>query len=70
VQQPFEFGYQSVKHMAALARGDRSQLPGDGLIFIPYRIIMKEAGPARDGEPKREAVAEFRTQLQQLLGGK
>jgi ribose transport system substrate-binding protein len=70
VQQPYQFGYQSVKHLAALARGDRSQLPENGLIFIPYRIIAREAGPGPEGEPKREAVAEFRTELQRLLGGK
>ena len=70
VQQPYQFGYQSVRLMAAIARGDKSELPEDGKIYIPYRIIMKSAGPAKDGEPKREAVADFRAELQRLLGGK
>jgi ribose transport system substrate-binding protein len=70
VQQPYQFGYQSVRLMATLARGQKPNIPAGGKIYIPYRIIMKSAGEAKNGEPKREAVAEFRTELQQLLGGK
>jgi ribose transport system substrate-binding protein len=68
VQQPYQFGYKSVKLMAALARGDRSTLPPNGIEFVPYRIITKKAGPEKDGEPKREAAAEFTAELKKLLG--
>lgn len=67
VQQPFEFGYKAVKLMAALARGDRSTLPPKGIEYVPYRIITKAAGPAKDGEPKREPAAEFTAELKKLL---
>lgn len=39
VQQPFEFGYRSVKLLVELARGDRSGIPPDKQIFIPSRSI-------------------------------
>lgn len=42
VQNPYEFGYQSVKLLAALARGDRSGLPKDGIMHIPHRIVTRE----------------------------
>jgi ribose transport system substrate-binding protein len=69
VQQPYQFGYQSVKLMAALARGDRSKVPADGVLHIPYRIVTKEARDAIDkDEPKCEPVAEFTAELKKLLG--
>jgi ribose transport system substrate-binding protein len=42
VQQPFEFGYQSVRVLAALARGDRSVVPEGGVLDIPVQIIRKD----------------------------
>jgi ribose transport system substrate-binding protein len=42
VQQPFEFGYQAVKILAALARGDRSGIPLGGIIYIPHREITRD----------------------------
>jgi ribose transport system substrate-binding protein len=41
VQQPFEFGYQSIRLLASLARGDRSVLPQNGVLYVPHRIIDK-----------------------------
>jgi ribose transport system substrate-binding protein len=68
VQQPYQFGYKSVKYMAALARGDHSTLPAGGIEYVPYRIITREAGPEKDGEPKRESATAFTTELKELLG--
>jgi ribose transport system substrate-binding protein len=56
VQQPYLFGYESVKLMASLARGDRSKLPADGKIYIPHRIIT------------RDNVEEFHRDLKAKLG--
>lgn len=39
VQQPFEFGYQSVKLLAALAKGDRSGIPESKQLVIPVKTI-------------------------------
>lgn len=41
VQQPFEFGYQSVKVLVALARGDRSVIPDNQRIIVPVMTITK-----------------------------
>jgi ribose transport system substrate-binding protein len=41
VQQPFEFGYQSVHLLAKVLAGDRSAIPADGTIIIPTRVIRQ-----------------------------
>src|SRR5207248_2051652 len=42
VQQPYQFGYQSVKMMAQILGGDRSMIPATKQIFVPTRVIKKE----------------------------
>jgi ribose transport system substrate-binding protein len=39
VQDPYRYGYESVRVLAALVRGDRSLLPKDGVLTIPARSI-------------------------------
>ncbi len=39
VQQPFEWGYQGMKLMAAYLNDDKSGIPADGLIIVPGRVI-------------------------------
>lgn len=56
VQNPYEYGYQSVKMLAALARGDKSVIPENKYVDIPARKITKDN------------VIEFWTELNQLLG--
>jgi len=56
VQNPYEFGYQSVKIMTALARGDRSVLPKNGIWHIPHRVF------------KQDNVEPFHNELRKLLG--
>ena len=56
VQQPFEFGYQSVKLLVALARGDRSVIPDNQQIIVPVMTIT-EAN-----------VGEFWARLKKLTG--
>ncbi len=41
VQQPFEWGYQGMKLMAAYLEGDKSKIPADGLIIVPTKVIDK-----------------------------
>jgi ribose transport system substrate-binding protein len=62
VQNPFEFGYRAVRIMAALAKGDRSELPKDGILHVPHRVITK------DGGKDRIPAAAFQKQLNELLG--
>lgn len=41
VQQPYEFGYQSVKELAKYVEGDRSMVPADKQQIIPTKVIDK-----------------------------
>lgn len=42
VQQPFEFGYQSMSLLAKILNGDRSVIPPSKQIFVPTIAIKKE----------------------------
>jgi ribose transport system substrate-binding protein len=56
VQQPFEFGYQSMKLMAKILDGDRSGIPASKQIFVPTLAI------------KKTEVEEFTKKIQTLRG--
>jgi ribose transport system substrate-binding protein len=56
VQQPFEFGYQSVKLMTQLVKGDKSAVPGNGILHVPHLVI------------KKDNVEEFHKRLNSMLG--
>jgi ribose transport system substrate-binding protein len=55
VQQPFEFGYQSMSDLIKYINGDKSFIPPNKLIIIPTRVIEKSN------------VAEFQGSMKQLL---
>lgn len=57
VQNPYEYGYQSVKILAALARGDQSVIPAGGFVDVPARKITQDN------------VDEFWTRLKELVAG-
>jgi len=42
VQQPFEWGYQGMKLMAAWLEGDKSGVPENKLIIVPTKVINKD----------------------------
>jgi ribose transport system substrate-binding protein len=61
VQDPYQFGYQAIKILAGLARGDesvlkRKDIDKEGRIFIPHRVITKKN------------VVAFRDKLRELKG--
>lgn len=58
VQQPFEFGYQSMVGMVKYLNNDRGFIPASKQIIIPTRIIDKSN------------VAEFQAQMRELLRGR
>jgi len=39
VQQPFEWGYQGMKLMADILKGDKSKIPADTLVIVPTKIV-------------------------------
>jgi ribose transport system substrate-binding protein len=56
VQQPYEFGYQAIKMMHTVLKGDRSAVPASKQVFVPTLII------------KRDNVEEFTRKINQLRG--
>lgn len=57
VQQPYEFGYQSMKGLVRVLGGDRAWIPGNKQMIVDTRVI------------ERTNVAEFQTYMRQLLRG-
>jgi ribose transport system substrate-binding protein len=55
VQQPFQFGYQSMTDMIKYINGDKSFIPANKLIIIPTRVIDKSN------------VADFQKMMKALL---
>ena len=41
VQQPYEWGYQGMKLLARLQKGDKTKIPADGLIIVPGIVVDK-----------------------------
>jgi ribose transport system substrate-binding protein len=62
VQDPFNFGYEAVKQMSALAKGDKSGVPAGGIRYVPHRVITKAGGEGR------VKVADFKVEMDKLLG--
>jgi ribose transport system substrate-binding protein len=58
VQQPYEFGYQAIKVMTQVLRGDKSSIPASKQIIIPTLIVNKAN------------VEEFTKKINELRGRK
>lgn len=56
VQQPYEFGYQSVGLMAKILKGDKSVIPANKQINVPTLVI------------KKDSVEEYIKKINQLRG--
>lgn len=56
VQQPFEFGYQSMIYLAKAIEGDKSFIPANKLRIVPTKIIDKDN------------VAKFQSDMKTMLG--
>lgn len=56
VQQPFEFGYQSMRILSQIARGEDPKIPASKVIEVPVRVI------------KKDTVQEFTDNLNKMLG--
>lgn len=57
VQQPYEYGYQSVRILAAYLRGEEDAIPEGGYLEVPAQVVT------------RENAREFWDQLNALLEG-
>ena len=74
VQNPYLFGYESIKILAALAKGDetvlkkRKDIDAKNRIFIPHRVIIKNAGNTRIGDSETVDVDKFYPEMKKLKG--
>lgn len=71
VQQPYEFGYRSVKLLAQLAKGDKSGVPADGIMYVPHLAVTaegKEVKTADGTKTEGRPVEAFQKELNKLLG--
>ncbi|QDZ00403.1 substrate-binding domain-containing protein [Nitratireductor mangrovi] len=57
VQDPYQWGYQGMKLMAAFLEGDKSGIPEDGLIIVPTKVI------------DQSNVDAFEAELRERIGG-
>ncbi len=55
VQQPYEFGYQSIRTLSRLIRNEDPEIPANGLLYIPVKVINKSN------------VKEFRKSVAEML---
>ena len=53
-QQPYQFGYESVRMLAALARGDKSVLPAGRRLIIPTLAITRGTLAAHQARHRRQ----------------
>ena len=60
VQQPFEFGRQSIEVMAKTLRGDTTLIPASKQIYIPTKAITKENVDAFAAQPAKSTRSEVR----------
>jgi ribose transport system substrate-binding protein len=74
VQNPYRFGYESIKILAALARGDdsvltkRKDIDAQNRIYIPHRIIVKNPGNVTIGDSPTLDVDVFFPEIKKLRG--
>lgn len=57
VQQPYQFGYQSIKMLNDVVRGDTSKIPASKMEYVPHKVINKAN------------VDEFEKELKKMIGG-
>jgi ribose transport system substrate-binding protein len=71
VQQPYEFGYQSVKLMAEIVKGNKKGIPADGILYVPHLAVTQDGTSVATHDGKKtdgRKVDEFHKQLNKLLG--
>ncbi len=74
VQNPFLFGYESIKILASLAKGDesvlknRKDMDAQNRIYIPHRIIVKNPGNEKIADSETIDVEVFFPEVKKLRG--
>ncbi len=74
VQNPYLFGYDSIKILAGFAKGDegvlknRKDLDAQNRIYVPHRIIVKNPGTSTIGNSPTLDVEVFYPEMKKLKG--
>ncbi|MFT7633949.1 MAG: ribose transport system substrate-binding protein [Mariniblastus sp.] len=66
VQNPYEYGYQSVRVLSELIKGNKSVIPKSKYIDVPARAVTKDG--RKIGGKKTENVDEFWADLKEKVG--
>lgn len=73
VQNPYQFGYESIKILARLAKGDagvlvRPDMDEQKRIYIPHRVVVKDPGNEKIGNSETVDVDKFYAEIKKLKG--
>ncbi|MBM4021803.1 MAG: substrate-binding domain-containing protein [Planctomycetes bacterium] len=69
VQNPFQYGYQSVTTLHALTQDKADAIPESKFINIPARVVLADESRAEFAGAEVVPVATFRSELKKLLAG-
>jgi ABC-type sugar transport system substrate-binding protein len=67
VQNPYQYGYQSIRTLHAIAGGDASAVPESRFVNIPARVVLRDASRGEFAGAEVVAVDAFREELAKLL---
>jgi len=73
VQNPYMFGYESIKILAGLARKDpdvlkRKDIDAENRIFVPHRVVVRNPGQEKIGNSETVDVDVFYPEAKKLRG--
>jgi ribose transport system substrate-binding protein len=66
VQNPYEYGYQSIRVLAEILKGNRAIIPEDQYIDVPARAVTLDG--RKVGDDKSEVLEDFWADLKQKTG--
>ncbi|MFM8579025.1 MAG: substrate-binding domain-containing protein [Planctomycetaceae bacterium] len=69
VQNPFQYGYESIRTLHAIKGGDEKAVPESHFVNIPARVVLQDASRGEFAGATVVAVDAFKEELRQLLSG-
>jgi ribose transport system substrate-binding protein len=69
VQNPYQYGYQSIEMLHALASGEADAIPESRFVNIPARVVLADDTRTEFAGAEVVPVAVFRDQLKKMLTG-
>lgn len=69
VQNPFQYGVQSIQTLHALGRQAADAVPESGMVAIPARVVLRDDSRTEFAGAEVVPVAAFQAELAELLAG-